>query len=359
MSTRDLTGELRAARPVAPDALRERVRAFAAAQPALRPRVWERFAWRRAALVLVASMLLAGLGAALVRGLVSAGSDPVPAQKASRLDVAWPDGPRTHLSQVAGARDRVTLSRTVSPAGAYAERGAHPLPVSRGRLQAYDAYLRLRVRDVEALSAATSRAMRLARSLGGYVVSVRYRTPGQEGTAALRLRLPITRVQEAVGRLSALGTVLGQGFHITDLERTATVQRDRIAILSERISRLRERLRTDALSPGERVRLQYQLDAARRQLAGVRHAHAQTVKRGRLATVSLALTTHDPAADQGDAPGRIERALDDAGSVLATEVAWIVYALVVAAPVALLAFAALLLTRLARRRSDRLLLERP
>ena len=54
------------------------------------------------------------------------------------------------------------------------------------RLQHVDASLRIRVANVDKLSQATSDATRVARSLGGYALSVKYRTPtGKPGRFGL------------------------------------------------------------------------------------------------------------------------------------------------------------------------------
>jgi hypothetical protein len=59
------------------------------------------------------------------------------------------------------------------------------------------------------------------------------------------------------------------------------------------------------------------------------------------------------------AQGRLGRTAHDAGSFLVRELAWIVYALIVLAPIALLAFAAVVAIRTGRRRSEARLLSQP
>ena len=85
------------------------------------------------------------------------------------------------------------MHRAIAPAAAV------PRPL---RLQAVDAYLRLRVADRAALASATKRAQALARELGGFVGSVDYSAEGRTATADLTLRVPVGRVQEATGRLA-------------------------------------------------------------------------------------------------------------------------------------------------------------
>ncbi len=82
----------------------------------------------------------------------------------------------------------------------------------------------------------------------------------------------------------------------------------------------------------------------------------QLARRASFATVGLTLTTQDAAEAIPAQPGRIERAARDAASVLAREVAWILYVLIVAAPFVLLAGAGAIALRTARRRADERLL---
>jgi hypothetical protein len=57
-------------------------------------------------------------------------------------------------------------------------------------------------------------------------------------------------------------------------------------------------------------------------------------------------------------PGRFQRTLDDAGSVLVRELELLLYGLLVAGPLLLLGGAAVLTSRSLRRRADQKLLER-
>src|SRR5215217_505282 len=74
--TRPVVRELRAARPVAPDSLRERVAAGARREPEARfsPPSW--YSVRRVALVAVPACLAVAIGVPLIDGLVNSGSSP-------------------------------------------------------------------------------------------------------------------------------------------------------------------------------------------------------------------------------------------------------------------------------------------
>src|SRR5918995_973192 len=79
--------------------------------------------------------------------------------------------------------------------------------------------LRVRVRDADELSSATSSAMRLTRRLGGFVVRADYDTPGDgEGDSLLVVRVPVARVQDAIAGFAELGPIVGQRIAIEDLQ---------------------------------------------------------------------------------------------------------------------------------------------
>src|SRR5580765_923176 len=173
----------------------------------------------------------------------------------------------------------------------------------------------------------------------------------------LVLRVPGTKVEDAVLKLGKPGTVQAQRIKIDDLTRQANVLQRQILALRTTIAKLEHKLASGTLSTEERLRLQYQLDEARRSLAQRTKAHTSTVREGTLATISLGLSTPQPAAAVPHRQGKLERTVRDAGAFLVRELAWILYALSVLAPIALLAFAALVAVRTGRRRSETRLLE--
>jgi hypothetical protein len=214
------------------------------------------------------------------------------------------------------------------------------LAPSSGRLQRYDATLRLRVHDVDGLSRATQRAINLTRGLGGYVGSIDYATGGKRGGATLVLRVPVANIQAELDGLTDLGTILEQRTGILDVTRRADREASQIAQLERELAKA---------SPQEAL-------AIRARLATLRAKHARLVRSARLARIVLGLTT--PAQKAAAPPSRLGRTLHDAGSVLVRELQILLYALVVAGPLLLLGAAGLATARAARRRSDRRLLER-
>jgi hypothetical protein len=309
--------ELHASRPVASAALRERVTALG---PEPAPR-WS-FHWPSRRLVL--SLAAAGLVVSFVAAGLTHGSNPA--------------------ARVESSGANVTKAGAPAHSGAFTrERALKALPVpvaGPARLQRYQAILRLRVKTVEALSAATRRAMTLARSLGGYVGEVQYSThAGKRGGARVVLRVPVGSVQAALTTLTGLGTILQQQTGILDVTRRADRE-------SRQITKLRKQLET--ASPQE-------APAIRAHLRTLEAKHVRLLRSASLARIVLTLTTPQ---QQASAPGRLRRSLDDAGGVLLRELEFLLYALVVAGPLLLIGGAGLATARAARKRSDRRLLER-
>ena len=303
MTSDAILAELRAMRG-APETLRERVLALPEPQPRV---AWSlpRLDFRRFGLVAAAAVLALGLGAAALHGVVDGGSSSRPVAVDGNPP-AWELAPDVTHSASGGA--------SFGAAKALSGKALRALPPSSTRLNKYEAWLRVRVAD-DRLSSATTRAMQIARAYGGYVALVDMNTPGNRGTASLVLRVPVARVEDAVLRLGKLGEVNAQRVRIQDLTRQANVLRRQIGALQATIAKLERKLAAGGLSPDERVRLQYQLDAAKRSVAQKTKARAGTVREGTLATVSLAFSTPQAAVVVPHHPGRLERTARDAGSV--------------------------------------------
>jgi hypothetical protein len=346
MTSDAILAELRAL-PGAPDSLRERVRTLPEPQP--------RFAWtlprldvRRSLLVLAPAVVALGVGAAALHGVLAGGPQTRPQPLALEVE-----------SQGANAGGHGRASTATTPAfqlqadkALAAPRRAVALPPSATRLNKYNAWLRVRVAD-DGLAKATTRAMRIARGYGGYVASVDMNTPGQQGTASLVLRIPVTKVEEAVLRLGKLGDVTAQHVRIQDLQRQANVLQREILKLRATIAGLERKRANGSLTPQE----QYELAQAKASLAQNTKSRATTVREGTLATVSMTFLTPQPAAATPHHEGRLGRTASNAGEFLVRELAWLLYALIVVGPIALLAVAAVLAFRTGRRRSDARLLE--
>jgi hypothetical protein len=315
--------ELRASRPVPSGALRERV---AALGPEPAPRRSFHRPSRRLVLGLAMAALLASLVAA---GLTRGPSKP-------RAEGSHPS--LTNRGSSAGAQRVPSVQELRAGKDSLPVFGPATVPAaSPARLQRYQATLRLRVKNVDALSNATRRAMTLARSLGGYVGEVQYSThAGKRGGARVVLRVPVGSVQAALTTLTGLGTILQQQTGILDVTRRADRE-------SRQIAKLKKQLETG--SPQE-------APAIRAHLRTLQAKHLRLLRSANLARIVLTLTTQQAAA----APGRLHRTLDDAGGVLLRELQFLLYALVVAGPLLLLGAAGVGAARAARRRSDNRLL---
>jgi hypothetical protein len=325
-----LAAELRAGRPAAPEALRERVLALAPAAP---PRRRFEPNLRRLVPAVAFAGLAAAVGVATVIGVVH-GSQREPTRGARS---AAPQRTVQHGSAQGRSPVRADPSENF---GADKALGVVP---TRSRLQQYDAFLRVRVKDQSELSRRTQQALRFTRKLGGYVVSANYSAPGKSGTSSLALRIPVQRVQAAIAVFSAYGVLVSQRIVLKDLQQ-------KVDALAIRIRRLRARI-----AGGEP---QAQLDRDKAVLRSLLKSRQATVHRAQLASVALTMAVAAKQKHAAATPGRFQRTLDDAGSVLVRELELLLYALLVAGPLLLLGGAAVLTSRSLRRRADQKLLER-
>jgi hypothetical protein len=343
----EIVRELRGVRIEAPQRLRERVRELARQEP--QPRLIDRVRAvpvRRTLLVLAPVALAGVVAAAVVHGVTSSGPRSVKAAPAPVLrSVLEPSRPHeqhgTALTDKAGAQ------------------GFAPAVPAPARLTDYNASIQIRVSDHDALTHATADAMRIARLLGGYVFSVDYTTPaGRPGNAYIQLRVPVGRVDDAMIRLSQLGTVLNQEVSMQDLQHVLERENERLASLRRTIRRLELALQDPSLPAHERVLLQIRLDDAKAALHRATRARRGTIRQGSTAKVALQLTTQKPLAPtKGSHSGRFGRAVHSSLSFLAGAGAVALAALIVLSPFALLAAFAVAGVRFRRRREEQRLLE--
>jgi hypothetical protein len=378
--------ELRERRHEPSAALRERVQAIAAEEPdAARPPARRRFAGYRlsparvgalaAALLLVAVAIPAVFSIAGSSG-DSGGTEAVARQAESpqpelvtppHSRKALPDAPPPPPAATPFGADGppgagVPQFQPSAPALGAERRSAAPLqrdaPLpSRSRAQDYHANIKLHVGGHDELSDAVQSAIRTTRSLGGYVTYVDYGTSGREdGAAELAVRIPVGRVQAAVARFSQLGTILEQQTEIVDLQgRIDRITRD-VQRRRDRIAKLEAELRDPTLSDAARNRLEARLVQARRGLANATRQRAGVIRQSRFAKLDLAFTT-EREREAPAPPGRVKRMLDDAVGVLLAELAIVLFALIVAAPLVLLVALGWLGARTLRRAANDRLLE--
>ena len=339
--------ELRAAKPAAPDELRERVRAIAATTPQRAPFL-ARFGWRRLVLIAPATLVVA-VAAAGVIGLTRGDGTNL-----NERSAAGQTGTTTTPLESLNAQRTEDSAKAFGAPETTSPTGNTVVPPSSGRLQRYEAELRLRVNDVEALSSATKRAQQIATALGGHVASLSYDAPAEGiGAAQITLRVPTSRIQSAVAQLSELGTILRQRYGIEDLQPQADSLQAQIEETQRLIARLRNQLKNTSLGDEERAILQSRLTEARRTLADLQQSLKGTRAEGQLGTVYLTLTTERIQAAATDD----DDALSAVGDILRWEGMALLFALVVAGPFLVLGCLVWLAVRLRRRQVTTRLLD--
>jgi Domain of unknown function (DUF4349) len=345
-SSPDPIHELRATRPAAPTALRARVREIAAQEAAPRSFFWPRLRLpvRRIALVAVPAAATVAIASAGVLGLARSDTDvaalrdrgEVPAES---LEKSLPQG-------VAGAADLLT--------GAPTQAQDSVIGPNAGRAQRISATLTVEVADSDGVSRAAQKALALTESLGGHVVSANVST-GDEGSAALTVRIPVAKVQDAIVQLSALGRIVSQQVTIDDLQATLDTLERRERSVRAQIALVSARLESETLDAPTRARLESRLQTLREELRQLRRDTAATNAEARMATIQVSVVTPG-VLGAVLVPSRLDRALDEALNVLVWEGVIALAIAIIAAPFALLGLTAWAGRRFYRRREeDRLL----
>jgi hypothetical protein len=221
------------------------------------------------------------------------------------------------------------------------------VPSASGRVQVYGAYLALRLSSATAVSDGVKSALRIASSLGGYPASVHATSESKVASADLVLKIPRAHVQEAITRLSALGTITSEQVDIQDKEAALNATDRRIARLQTQL----KELRSQPLSATTAARIA----ALESQIARLQRAEATTRRTAHYATVQLHLTSAKPVVPHkhhGHGPLH--------GVVVA--LTWLgigaVYALAIGTPLVVLAVLVWLAARVIRRRREDALLSR-
>ncbi len=345
MTAAELTAQIRAAKPMAPDGLRARVQAIATTEPALafEARLRQRIQMPRLRMVLpvaAATAVAATAAIALIH-------------------------PHDHQQTVLSARrpatgehgralGTITTTATDSAQAAPSFKTAAPVPAG-GRATRYEAQLTISVKNGNALSEATTRAQSIARDLGGYVVNVSFAS-AEAGNSSLTLRVPTARVQDSLTQLAALGRVVAQQAQIEDLQATLDQLARRIMVLRARVAHITALLTDTSLTSVRRAELEAQRTELQNELRGTRQTRSGTAGEARYATIQLQLQTAAKAI--AAPPSRANRILHQAGRILAWEGAALLYVLVIAGPLAVVAMAFALAGRTRRRGQETRLLAR-
>lgn len=255
MSQRDVLAELRTARVAAPPELRERVRLIAVATTPKRT-----ITWRRSIAVLV------------------------PIAAAAAAAIVFSTRPAHHQTVVHGeAFSTATAPRAL----------AVPAPSAK-RAQKIGASLSLRVANV---SDTVKQALQIVGSLGGYTVSAHVSSGASSSSAQLVVKVPRTKVQQAVARLSALGTITAESLSIQDQQAAINATGRTIARLQQQLHALLAQPQT-AATRREIAQLTARVVALQRQEAGTIRADRYATLRLNLANPAAAVKHHGhgPAA---------------------------------------------------------------
>jgi hypothetical protein len=326
MSQRDVTAELRGARITAPSELRERVRLIAAADTT----PTSRFTWRRA--LVVALPVAAAIAASIV---FTRPNDHTATKTPAILQSA--------RGSVHGEPVNPPTTKSADSAGGAAKLAVPNTPT---RVQVYGAELALRLKSATAVSDGVKSALRIASSLGGYSTLVHASSQANVASADLTLKIPRAHIQEAITRLSALGTITSERVDIQDKQAGLNATDRTIARLQKQLAALRRQ--TPSKTTARRI------VALESQIVSLQRAEAATRLKAHYATVRLHLTSAKAVVPHKAGHGPLH------GVVVA--LTWLgigaVYALAIGAPIAVLALLVWLVARVIRRRREDALLSR-
>jgi hypothetical protein len=320
---------------------------------------------RRTALAL-ACVLLAiaavGAGLALSGGGQTSSDDSAPPSREleavpSPAPTAGDDGGSVPQSGALQPFSQDSVRATLS--GGEAVEPASDLPAIDGRATDLSLWMEIRLPGADELSAASAEAVGITRELGGWVAASDIDTEGDEGSAELALRVPVGRVEDAVVRLSELGTVTGQRVATADLQAGIDRRDARIERLERAIRLLELRLESGTLTPEEELRLKLRIERHRNEIADLRRANLGDRREAATSELELVLHTRAPAAaaekDEGGAAG----AAGDALRFLAAAGTIALFLAIVLSPVVLLVVLLWLAFRARSRRLETRLLDRP
>jgi hypothetical protein len=343
--------ELRARRAEPRPELRMEIAERLAAPPAKARR-----AGRPRALVALgglAVLAVCGAGAALLSS--SGGSSPGAGTVAHLEMPTASDGSK----QAFGAAPLPATRSGAAATGVSSTPTVAPSPAP-GRLQDYQAWMRLRVTNTTRLSQVAQRSISLTRGFGGYVTRSDVNLEGaKDGTAEVDVHIPIARVQDAISRFSSLGVIVGQHVAVADLQSSYDAAARRAESFRHSLALIEVRLADPKVTPEQRVALLGQRERARHALAGATQTTTDLSARGAYARIDLAFSTGArPAPVVHREDSRFTKALHRIGGILESGAIAALYVVLLGLPVLVLIALVLLGRRLHRRRAERELLAR-
>jgi hypothetical protein len=236
--------------------------------------------------------------------------------------------------------------------GAFAKSSANdaaalPAP-SPSRVQRISTSLELRVSNAQAVSGATKKAVAVARSLGGFASRLNVDAAGRTGYAAIVLRIPKQHLQQAVTRLSALGTIVGENMSLEDLQTQVDASAQKLKRLEARLAYWQSQPQTE--------QAQKQVASFTAAIAKLRRSRAATIRSASYATLTLQLTSRPAPTPVAVHHGR--GPLHDLGIAFRWLGIGAIYAVALGAPVAAVLALLWLAARGVRRRREDALLSR-
>jgi hypothetical protein len=339
-----LARELRTVSIVAPKSLRQRV---AEMKPA--PRV--RNSRRRLVVALAAAVLVLAAGTLAAFRLTSFDGTTAAQEPLRRTERSVPAAIDRNLLEKYPPLTSGQSSEALGPPRAAG------MSVPADRAQDVDMWIDLRVPDADKVSSASQDAVRITRDLGGVVTSSTVDTKGTQGRAQLTLKIPVGNLDDAVFRLSQLGTVTAQRTNTQDLQAPLDRVSRRIAEYRSKIRIELARLASGQLAAAEELAARIHLENLRRNLGYALRSKATIVGKTSMANLTFRLVTGAPVAEKNQ--GGIAGAADRAGDFLRGAGAVAVFAAIVLSPLIVLAILAWLALRARRRRIEARFLDEP
>jgi hypothetical protein len=367
-----LVRELRAEAPPAPPTLLERVREIGQEQPRRR-RI--DFLPRRQVVAFAALIVVLAAFAGLLSQVDAGGDDDeaaAPVEEFELSDAGGADAPATPTvpmtapspappvfdSSVEKDSSEPLSSGGTDEAARRAALGSQVLEFSSDRATDLKLWMEVGLSDAEELSDAANDSMTITRELGGWVAGSEIDTQGREGRAELALRVPVSRVEDAIVRLGELGTVTGQQVETVDLQAAIDRREVRIERLERAIRGLELRLETEELTPAQEIDLRLTLEYRRNQLSDLRRDNRSDRREAATSELTLVLHTKEAPAASKDDEGGAAGAADDALRFLGDAGAIALFLLIVLSPVVLLAVLLWIALHSRTRRIETRILER-
>jgi hypothetical protein len=184
---------------------------------------------------------------------------------------------------------------------------------------------------------------------GGFVLNSSVNSGRDGGGGDFSLRIPTEQLRPALRDLSGLAPVIRQSQEGRDVTRQHVTAKDRLqAARAERASLLRRLEQAGTDEEAEAIRRR--LDLVAGEINGLRAQLRDLRLRTDYAVVAVSLLVAGHHDDNGGVGGSFDDAMDDAGSLLVGFAGVLIRVLALAIPLGLIALAAWLAARFARRR---------